>query len=98
MDNVSIERADKADLQKILELQYLAYQSEAQLFGDKNIPPLMQTLSDIEAESADSARNFLPRLKRIVQPNVTNCSQARGACAISGCTNAWVTKNFASGR
>jgi len=48
--DVSIMRADKADLPKILELQYTAYQSEAELFGDKKIPPLMQTLSDIEAE------------------------------------------------
>ena len=50
MDEVLIERADKADLPKILALQYLAYQSEAELFNDKKIPPLMQTLSDIEAE------------------------------------------------
>ena len=48
--DVSIMRADKADLPKILELQYTAYQSEAELFSDKKIPPLMQTLSDIEAE------------------------------------------------
>jgi len=45
-----IERAEQSDLKKILDLQYLAYQSEARLFNDKNIPPLMQTLSDIEAE------------------------------------------------
>lgn len=28
-----IEKAEKVDLQKILELQYHAYQSEAKLFG-----------------------------------------------------------------
>ena len=45
-----ITLADKIDLQEILNLQYLAYQSEAQLFNDKNIPPLTQTLSNIENE------------------------------------------------
>lgn len=50
MRDVLIERADKSDLQKILELQYLAYQSEAELFNDKNIPPLTQTLRDVETE------------------------------------------------
>lgn len=50
MNEVTIMRADRADLPKILELQYSAFQSEAQLLNDKKIPPLMQTLSDIEAE------------------------------------------------
>ena len=34
-----IEKAKIEDLQEILELQYLAYQSEAKLFNDMNIPP-----------------------------------------------------------
>ena len=29
-----IEKAHKEDLKEILDLQYLAYQSEAKLFGD----------------------------------------------------------------
>ena len=41
-------RADIQDLPKILELQYLAYQSEAALFGDPNIPPLTETLEELE--------------------------------------------------
>lgn len=45
-----ILKAEKADLQKILDLQYLAYQSEAKLFGNQDIPPLKQTLSDVENE------------------------------------------------
>lgn len=45
-----IERAEQSDLQKILDLQYLAYQSEARLFNDKNIPPLTQTLDDLQRE------------------------------------------------
>lgn len=47
---ITIERADINDLQKILDLQYLAYQSEAKLFNDSNIPPLRQTLAELESE------------------------------------------------
>ncbi|WP_295084445.1 hypothetical protein [Ruminococcus sp.] len=39
-----ILKAQKDDLQEILQLQYLAYQSEADLFGSRDIPPLKQTL------------------------------------------------------
>ena len=46
----TIEKAQKADLKAILELQYLAYQSEAKLFNDRDIPPLKQTLEDLESE------------------------------------------------
>lgn len=45
-----IEKAEKVDLQKILELQYHAYQSEAKLFRNPDIPPLKQTLTEVESE------------------------------------------------
>ena len=45
-----IEMAAKADLPEILQLQYLAYQSEAELFGGKKIPPLTQTLEELTKE------------------------------------------------
>lgn len=45
-----IIKAEKEDLQKILDLQYLAYQSEARLFDNQDIPPLKQTLADVEDE------------------------------------------------
>ena len=45
-----ILRAEKGDLRKILDLQYIAYQSEARLFKDQDIPPLKQTLADVEKE------------------------------------------------
>ena len=45
-----IIRAEKGDLQKILDLQYLAYQSEARLFDNQDIPPLKQTLTDVGDE------------------------------------------------
>ncbi|MFD1260282.1 GNAT family N-acetyltransferase [Entomomonas asaccharolytica] len=45
-----IEPATITDLPAILELQKLAYQSEAKLLNNFNIPPLTQTLTDIEKE------------------------------------------------
>ena len=45
-----IVKADYKDLQEILQLQYLAYQSEATLFGSKDIPPLKQTIDEVIAE------------------------------------------------
>ena len=47
---MNIKEAEKDDLPKILDLQYLAYQSEAKLFNDPNIPPLRQTLAEVESE------------------------------------------------
>ena len=45
-----IKKAQKEDLEKILELQYLAYQSEAKLFGNMDIPPLKQTIEEVYDE------------------------------------------------
>lgn len=45
-----IKKAEKKDLHKILDLQYLAYRSEARLFNNPNIPPLSQTLAEVESE------------------------------------------------
>lgn len=46
--NISV--ANKEDLQTILNLQYLAFQSEARMLNNYNIPPLKQTIIDIEKE------------------------------------------------
>ena len=45
-----IKSAEKKDLNNILELQYLAYQSEARICNNPNIPPLTQTIEEVEAE------------------------------------------------
>ena len=47
---MTILKAEQKDLQEILELQYLAYQSEAALFKDKNIPPLRETIEEVTKE------------------------------------------------
>ena len=46
----SIEAATVSDASEILELQKLCYQREAELYDDFTIPPLTQSLSEIEAE------------------------------------------------
>ena len=48
--NMGIFKAELEDLQEILQLQYLSYQSEAALFGSRDIPPLKQTLDEVIAE------------------------------------------------
>ena len=46
----TIIKAEACDLPEILQLQYLAYQSESALFGGKIIPPLQQTLDEVVVE------------------------------------------------
>ena len=45
-----INKAELTDLQEILQLQYLAYQSGADLFGSRDIPPLKQTIDEVIEE------------------------------------------------
>lgn len=47
---MEIIRADKKDLNEILLLQYAAFQSEAKILNNEKIPPLTQTLSDLQEE------------------------------------------------
>ncbi|MFD3518701.1 GNAT family N-acetyltransferase [Streptomyces sp. NPDC058657] len=48
--SVIISAADERDAEQILKLQYLCYQSEAELYDDYGIEPLTQTLADLQAE------------------------------------------------
>ncbi len=52
--DVKIFHANINDTPEILELQKLAYQREAILYDDWTIPPLIQTLSEIQAECENS--------------------------------------------
>lgn len=47
------QRATPDDLPAILHLQRRAYQSEAELYGDPNLPPLRQTEAELLTEFAD---------------------------------------------
>ncbi|MEV7566634.1 GNAT family N-acetyltransferase [Streptomyces tanashiensis] len=48
--SVTISAADAQDAEHILKLQYLCYQSEAELYGDWSIEPLTQSLDALRAE------------------------------------------------
>ncbi|GAA2261097.1 GNAT family N-acetyltransferase [Streptomyces amakusaensis] len=50
--SVTISAATAQDAEHILKLQYLCYQSEAELYGDYAIEPLTQSLDDLCAEIA----------------------------------------------
>jgi ribosomal protein S18 acetylase RimI-like enzyme len=47
---ITISRSGREDAKAILGLQKLAYKSEAQLYHDFFIPPLVQTLENLENE------------------------------------------------
>jgi len=47
---MTIREARREDLREILELQYQAYQSEAELHQNYDIPPLKQTMEETEQE------------------------------------------------
>ncbi|KJK58217.1 acetyltransferase [Saccharothrix sp. ST-888] len=51
--SVIISVATEEDAEQILKLQYLGYQSEAELYGDWGIEPLTQTLESLRAELAE---------------------------------------------
>ncbi|MFH8618381.1 GNAT family N-acetyltransferase [Streptomyces sp. NPDC017979] len=50
--SVTISAARAEDAERILKLQYLCYQSEAELYGDYAIEPLTQSLDELRAEIA----------------------------------------------
>jgi GNAT superfamily N-acetyltransferase len=50
MTDIAISSASFDDLESILILQKLAYQQEAKIYQDWSIPPLTQTLPEIQAE------------------------------------------------
>lgn len=45
-----ILKAEESDLNEILELQYLSYQSEAEIYQDYSIQPLKQTIEELKQE------------------------------------------------
>lgn len=59
--SVTISAAAEQDVEQILKLQYLCYQSEAQLYGDYTIQPLTQSLEELRTELG-SGRVLVARL------------------------------------
>ena len=60
--DISIIPAEAGDAAEILTLQKVAYQTEAKLNDDWTIPPLTQTLPEIEAEFA--TKTFLKAVNK----------------------------------
>jgi len=52
-ENIVITRASVVDAAAILKLQKLAYLSEAAIYNDYSIPPLTQTLSEIQSDFSE---------------------------------------------
>jgi len=80
MKSLLIERAQVEDAAIILNLQKLAYLSEAEIYNNKSIPPLTQTLEEIRAEFDNQI--FLKALidERIV--GSVRAYQTEGTCHI----------------
>ena len=51
---INIKKAQTEDMEAILQLQYAAYQSEAEIYNDFTIQPLTQTLDELIAEYHNS--------------------------------------------
>lgn len=45
--------ATESDIKELFELQHVAFESEAELVGSRNIPPLLETLEDAKKQFAD---------------------------------------------
>ena len=65
---MKIERAVIEDAPGIMALQKLAYRSEAQIYNDFSIQPLMQTMEDLKGE-------FQVYVKLVADPFATDNSQ-----------------------
>lgn len=77
---MNIKQADTQDAAAILDLQKLAYRSEATLYDHPTIPPLTQTLDQLQAEFA--MHLFL---KAVVDDAVVGSVRARvvhGTCQV----------------
>jgi GNAT superfamily N-acetyltransferase len=75
-----ISRARTSDAPEILALQKLAYQSEAELYNDYSLPPLKQTLAELETEMEQTVC-----LKAVQERRILGSVRAReqdGTCQV----------------
>ncbi|WP_405800654.1 GNAT family N-acetyltransferase [Streptomyces sp. NBC_01506] len=79
--SVTISAANAQDAEHILKLQYLCYQSEAELYGDYTIEPLTQTLDDLKDEIA-RGHALVARLGGEVVASVRGVVDTRGTARI----------------
>ncbi|MFC4507072.1 MULTISPECIES: GNAT family N-acetyltransferase [Streptomyces] len=79
--SVTISVATEQDAEQIFRLQYLCFQSEAALYGNYRISPLVQTLDSVRAELAADCV-FVARLGEEVVGSVRGNITEDGAAAI----------------
>ncbi|MET7621030.1 GNAT family N-acetyltransferase [Streptomyces sp. NPDC005408] len=80
--SVTISAARAQDAEQILKLQYLCYQSEAELYGDYGIEPLTQSLDDLRAEIAQG-HALVARLGDEVVASVRGSVDAGGTARLA---------------
>src|SRR3954464_4808266 len=79
--SVTISAAAEQDVEQIFRLQYLCFQSEAALYGNYRIDPLLQTLDSIREEVVTDCV-FVARLGDEVVGSVRGSLTEDGAAAI----------------
>ncbi|QYX81333.1 GNAT family N-acetyltransferase [Streptomyces akebiae] len=79
--SVTISVATEQDAEQIFKLQYLCFQSEAALYGNYRIDPLVQSLDSVRAEVAADCV-FVARLGDEVVGSVRGALDADGTAAI----------------
>jgi ribosomal protein S18 acetylase RimI-like enzyme len=79
--SVTISAATEQDAEQIFRLQYLCFQSEAALYGNYRIDPLVQTLDSVREEVAADCV-FVARLGDEVVGSVRGRVTEDGAAAI----------------
>ncbi|MFJ4471278.1 GNAT family N-acetyltransferase [Streptomyces sp. NPDC089424] len=79
--SVIISEATDQDVEQIFKLQYLCFQSEAALYGNYRIDPLVQTLDSVRQEVAEDCV-FVARLGDEVIGSVRGAVTDDGAAAI----------------
>lgn len=75
--SVTISAATAQDVEQIFRLQYLCFQSEAELYGNYRIDPLVQTLESVRGEVATDLV-FVARLGEEVVGSVRGFTDAEG--------------------
>lgn len=79
--SVTISVATEQDAEQIFRLQYLCFQSEAALYGNYRIDPLVQSLDSVRAEVGSDCV-FVARLGEEVVGSVRGTVTEDGAAAI----------------
>ncbi|MGW1281873.1 GNAT family N-acetyltransferase [Streptomyces tsukubensis] len=80
--SVTISAATAQDAEQILKLQYLCYQSEAEIYGDYAIEPLTQSLGGVRAE-LDQGHALVARLGDEVVASVRGWIDETGTAQIA---------------